>query len=161
MSLKSFCFAGALALFPFVASAQMMVEDSYARSASAVAVSGAAFLHIMNPSEIDDRLIGASSEVAERVELHTHMQDDAGVMRMVHVEEGFEIPSGEALMMQRGGIHVMLLGLRQPLTQGDEFELTLEFETAEPVTVTVPVDLERQPAHGGMGHGHMNHGSDS
>jgi hypothetical protein len=52
-------------------------------------------------------------------------------------------------------MHVMFLGLNRPLTQGDEVEVTLTFEQAGEVTVTIPVDNERMPA--GMGHG-MQHG---
>ena len=160
MSLKPLLFAGALALLPSIAAAQMQVEDPYARAASATAISGAAFMLITNPTDTDDRLIAARSDVAARVELHTHIQTDEGVMRMVELEEGIPLPAGETVMLQRGGLHVMFLGLTRPLNQDDAVELTLEFENAEPLTVTVPVDLQRMPAHGGMGmqHGQM-HGS--
>jgi hypothetical protein len=163
MSFKTTLFAGALALVPTFAMAQMVVEDPYARAASAAAISGAAFMAIMNPTDTDDRVVSAASDIAERVELHTHIQTDEGVMRMVHVEDGFAIAAGETIMLERGGMHVMFLGLRQPLLQGDSVEVTLSFEHAAPLTVTIPVDLERQPAHGAMGtmnHGAMDHGSD-
>lgn len=156
MSLKPLILAGALALIPALAAAQMQVEDPYARAASAAAISGAAFMAVTNPTDTDDRILGARSDVAERVELHTHIQTDEGVMRMVEVEEGIPLPAGETVMLQRGGLHVMFLGLTRPLNHGDEIEITLEFETAEPLTVTVPVDLERMPAHGGMT---MQHGN--
>jgi hypothetical protein len=57
-------------------------------------------------------------------------------------------------MLERGGRHVMLMGLRGPLEQGKEIEITLTFENAEPLTVTVPVDNERMPDMG------MSHGTD-
>jgi copper(I)-binding protein len=161
MSLKPYLFAGALALIPALAAAQVQVEDAYARAASAAAISGAAFMAVTNPTDTDDRIVAARSDVAERVELHTHIQTDEGVMRMVELEDGIALPAGETVMLERGGLHVMFLGLTRPLNHGDEIEVTLEFETAEPLTLTVPVDLERMPAHGGMGgmqHGHM-HGS--
>jgi copper(I)-binding protein len=160
MSFKTSLIAGALALLPTLAAAQMVVEDPYARAASPVAISGAAFMAITNPTDTDDRVIGATTEAAERAELHTHIQTDEGIMRMVHVEEGFALPAGETIQLQRGGLHVMLLGLRDPLLQGNEIEITLEFETAEPLTVTVPVDLDREPMdHGTMDHGSMDHGT--
>ena len=166
MSLKSTCLAAALAAFPalvtFSATAQMAVEDPYARASSPAAISGAAFMQIMNPTDQDDRVIGVRTEIAERAELHTHLQADNGMMQMVHVEEGFAIPAGGMIHLERGGMHVMFLGLRQPLAQGDTVEITLEFEHAAPLTVTVPVDLERQPGAGGMDHsGHAGHGNDS
>lgn len=153
MSLKSLLLAGVCAALPIAASAQMIVEDAYARAASAAARSGAAFMEITNPTDTDDRVIDAASNAAERVELHTHIQED-GIMRMVHVEEGFPIAAGETIMLERGGRHVMLMGLRGPLEQGKEIEITLTFENAEPLTVTVPVDNERMPDMG------MSHGTD-
>jgi copper(I)-binding protein len=160
MSLKSILFAGALAALPSLAAAQMQVGDPYARAASPMAVSGAAFMAVPNPTDTDDRIVAATSDIAERVELHTHIQNSDGVMQMVELEDGIPLPAGETVLLERGGLHVMFLGLRQPLNQGDEITVTLEFETAEPLTVTIPVDLQRMPAHGGgmqHGHGH-NHG---
>jgi copper(I)-binding protein len=156
MSLKPLFIAGAFALLPSFALAQMQVEDPYARAASAMAVSGAAFMAVTNPTDQDDRIIAARSDVAERVELHTHIMTDDGVMRMVEVEEGIPLPAGETVLLQRGGLHVMFLGLRQPLLQDEEIEVTLEFETAAPLTVTIPVDLNRMPEQQGtmMGEGH-------
>ncbi len=109
-----------------------------------------------------DRLVGVSSDAAARTELHTHLEGENGVMRMVHVEEGFELPADGMIAMQRGGKHVMLMGLNAPMEQGATVTVTLTFEKAGDVVVEVPVDLERQD-HGGMTHGHggMNHGSGS
>ncbi|MFP4239831.1 MAG: copper chaperone PCu(A)C [Rhodosalinus sp.] len=156
MPLRTHFLAGALALaaLPAAATDDITVRDAYARSSGAMAASGAAFMVIENHGGANDRLIGAASDVAERTELHTHREDDMGVMRMIHVEEGFDVPAGGTLEMRRGGHHVMFLGLSEPLEQGDSVMLTLEFETAGEVTVEVPVDLERQPMHGaGRGQG--------
>ncbi len=120
------------------------VRDPYARAASPVARSGAAFMEIVNPGPEDDRLLAVDSDVAVRVELHTHIAE-GDVMRMVHVEEGFPLPAGETLRLARGGRHVMLMGLAGPLEQGDAFELTLRFERAGDLSVEIPVDLERMP----------------
>lgn len=157
MTLRFTLLAGACALFPTLASAQMMVEDAYARAASPVAQSGAAFMAIHNDTDRDDRVLSARSDIAERVELHTHL-DDNGVMRMMEMGEGIPLPAGEVTRLERGGMHVMFLGLRQSLDHGEEIEVTLTFEHAEPVTVTVPVDLERQPGQSGMQHGSPGHG---
>ena len=156
MSLKTTLLAGACALLPNFAIAEMMVQDAYARAASPSAQSGAAFMEIMNMGEADDRLIAASSDIAARVELHTHIMD-GDVMRMVEMEEGFAIPAGDTVMLERGGKHVMFLGLNRSLAQGDEVEVTLTFENAGEMTVMIPVDNERQPAMGG-GHGQGSDG---
>ncbi len=124
------------------------VEDPFARSSTAMAVSGAAFMTLINNGSEDDRLIAASSDIAKRIELHTHIESAEGVMRMVHVEEGFVIPAGGSHALARGGDHVMFMGLTKPLAQGDMISLTLTFEQAGDVMVEVPVDLIRKPKHG-------------
>ena len=145
--------SGAVALFlASPAFAEIAVQDAYARSASPTAKTGAAFMMIQNSGDTADRLIGVSSEAAARVELHTHEEDANGIMRMIHVEEGFELPAGGMIAMQRGGKHVMLMGLTDALEQGETIAITLTFEAAGDLTVDVPVDLERQD-HGGMTHG--------
>ncbi|MDZ4135925.1 MAG: copper chaperone PCu(A)C, partial [Paracoccaceae bacterium] len=93
-----------------------------------------------------------------------HKQDANGVMQMIAVPEGFAIPAGASHALQRGGDHVMLLGLTAPLKQGDMIDFTLTFEHGGAVTVQVPVDLERETAaptmpEGAMNHGAMNHGA--
>lgn len=161
MSLKSVFLAATLSLAPAVAmadTAKIMVVDPYARSASPSAKSGAIFLELMNQGQ-DDRLIAASTPAAKRAELHTHQEDADGVMRMLHVEEGFALPAGEALMLKRGGKHVMLMGLTAPLENGATVPLTLTFEKAGEITVDVIVDRDRKPSHGGHGHGHGQDGS--
>lgn len=135
---------------------EITIKDGYVRSSNPKVA--AAFMGLSNTGAADDRLIGASSEAAKRVELHTHkMVDD--VMRMVEVEEGFAVPAGGMAMLERGGNHVMLMGLVEPLKQGDEVEVTLTFEKAGEVTLTLTVDNERK-AKGHSGHGdHGGHGN--
>ena len=64
-----------------------------------------------------------------------------------------ELPAGGMIMMERGGTHVMFMGLADPFEQGEMIPLTLIFETAGEMEIEVPVDLERQPGHG-MSHDH-------
>ena len=134
----------------------VMVDDPYARASTMMSSSGAAFMMIHNHGDSDDRLVGAASPVADKVELHTHIEDDNGVMRMIHVEEGFALPADGMIAMQRGGNHVMFMGINEPFEQGDMIPLTLTFEKAGDVAVEVPVDLERKPQHGQMDHGDMD-----
>ncbi|MBV2358502.1 copper chaperone PCu(A)C [Thalassococcus sp. CAU 1522] len=150
--------AGAAALTLAVpAFADITIEDAYARSAMPNAKTGAAFMIISNSGDADDRLLSVASDVAQRVELHTHIDNGQGMMQMVEVEEGFVIPAGGSHALQRGGDHVMFMGLTGPLVQGEAVTVTLTFEKAGDMVVEIPVDLERQPAPGGMGHG-MKHG---
>jgi len=160
MSLMKTAFA-AIAAVSFALPAlagDIMIEDPYARASTGMSKSGAAFMIIKNMGEADDRLVAAASDVAMRVELHTHISDANGVMKMVQVEEGFAIPAGGAHALQRGGDHVMFMGLNRPLEQGDTVTVTLTFEKAGEMTIDIPVDLERKPMHG-MTNGQMNMGN--
>jgi hypothetical protein len=134
--------AAALLALPALADEGIAVRDAYARASSPAAKSGAAFMAIENTGSADDRLVAASSDIAARVELHTHIVEN-DVMRMVHIEEGFEIPAGETVLLERGGKHVMFMGLTEPMEQGGTVEVTLTFEEAGEVTVEIPVDLTR------------------
>lgn len=164
MKLARFFTAGALALglsaSPLLAG-DIMVNDPYMRSSTPSSVTGAAFLVLMNHGDKDDRLIAASADVAKRIELHTHLEDDNGVMKMLEVKEGFAIPAGGMHHLKRGGDHIMLMGLTRPLEQGENIPVTLTFEKAGDVEVMIPVDRERKPAHGAMDHSTMDHSNDS
>ena len=133
---------------PGVSLADIIITDPYARVSRPGAPSGAAFMIIENTGETADRLVSASSDAAKRVELHTHIEQDDGVMKMVHVEEGFEIAPGASYALKRGGAHVMFMGLTETLEQGGEVTVTLVFEQAGEMVVAIPVDNERKAEHG-------------
>ena len=164
-TLTSAALAATLLALPAFAQ-DITVSDAYARASSPVAKSGAAFMVIHNAGSQDDRLISAQSDAAAVVELHTHMDMGEGVMKMMHVEEGFPIPAGGMHALARGGDHVMLMGLTGPMEQGNTVSVTLVFENAGEMVLDVPVDLARKPdegAHdmsGGMSHD-MSHDNDS
>lgn len=95
---------------------------------------GGGYLTLRNEGEKADRLIGASSPVAERVEIHAmEMEDD--VMRMRKLEDGLEIPAGATVELAPGGIHIMMIGLQEPIAEGDMVPLTLVFEEAGEIRV--------------------------
>jgi hypothetical protein len=130
------------------------VEDGFAFAAGAMARSGAAYMRITNSNAEDDRLIAARSDAAQRVELHTHVLQD-GVARMVEVTEGIPIPAGETVLLERGGLHVMFMGLTGPWSADAPVEVVLVFEKAGEVPVALPVtpEMPMPPAgtHGGHG----------
>jgi copper(I)-binding protein len=135
----------------------IMIHDAYARSSGPTAKTGAAFFTVMNHGDIEDRLISAATTASKVVELHTHIDAGDGVMLMRKDEDGFEVTAGGSHELARGGDHVMMMGLTEPFVQGETVELTLTFEQAGDITVTIPIDNERTPAHGEMDHGSMDH----
>ncbi len=147
----------ALISMPALGLADIVVSDPYARVSRPNAPTGAAFMIIQNTGDSADRLVAASSTVAKRVELHTHIDQGDGIMKMTEIEGGIVIAAGESHVMARGGDHVMFMGLTKTLDQGGTVEVTLSFENAGDITISVPVDNERKPDHGAMGHGSMQH----
>ncbi|MGI3168632.1 copper chaperone PCu(A)C [Pseudooceanicola sp. C21-150M6] len=138
--------------------AEIVFGDPYALSSGPGAVAGAAFMEITNTGSEDDRLVAVSTAAARKVALHTHIAGDDGVMRMRPVADGIVVPAGGHVLLERGGYHVMLMGLTAPLEQGAMVEMVLRFEKAGDITLQVPVDLDHAPgAHGD--HGSMGHGS--
>lgn len=134
----------------------LLVNDPYARAARPNAPTGAAFMTLMNSSDSDIKVTGVRSDVAKRVELHTHIDKGEGVMQMTQIEGGIMIPAGEMHMLKRGGDHVMLMGLNQSLVDGESISVTFELENGDEVTVDIPVDNKRKPKHGA---GHSDHKS--
>jgi copper(I)-binding protein len=129
----------------------LVIERTWARES--VTPTGAAYLTVRNQGDADDRLIGISTDVAERAELHSSVMQD-GVMRMRPVE-AVEVPAHGEAVLAPGGLHVMLIGLKGPLKEGGSFAMTLAFEHAGEVEVTTAIE---DIAYGGAGHGH-GHGN--
>lgn len=151
--MKTLALAAAAALFPASLLAQApTISDAYARSSNPK--TGAAFMVIANPGTADCTLVAAGGDAAERIELHTHREVD-GVMTMQRDEDGFVVPAGGTHALERGGDHVMFLGLKAPLVDGGVVPLTLDFGPCGTVAVEVPVDNARGPA----AMPPMNHGS--
>jgi copper(I)-binding protein len=109
-------------------------------TASPVAMTGTAavYMTIANGGAEGDRLLGGTTDAAQAVEIHD-MADADGMMQMRLLPEGLEIPGGSQVVLEPGGLHVMLFGLTRELPNGETYALTLEFERAGEVTLEVPV----------------------
>lgn len=127
---------------------KISIEQQWARATAPGANNGAAFMTLVNDGATD-KIVAAAADVSDVVELHTHIKDGE-VMRMRQVE-AIEVTGGSTTALKPGGLHIMLIGLHQPLTEGDSFPLTLTFESGGEVVIDVPVR-----AMGAMGksHGH-------
>lgn len=119
-----------------------------------LARSAAAYLRIVNNGTTADRLIAAASARAGIVELHTHIMD-GGIARMRRVE-AVEIAPGATVTFQPGGLHVMLMGLTAPMTEGERVKLMLTFEKAGQIEVEIFIERPRRDAPA-AGHGHSGH----
>ena len=138
MSIKILAFVAGLAVTSTALAqpAQLEVNNAWARATPGKAENGAAYVTIQSPTA--DRLVAASSPVAKKAELHT-MSMQGMVMKMRPIA-GLDIPPGQPVTLKPGGEHIMLMGLNQPLREGQSFPLTLNFQKAGPRTVTVAIE---------------------
>lgn len=141
-------------------SSGVTVTKPWARATPGGAKVGAAYLQLSAAPSGPDKLVAARSPVAGNVELHTHSQVD-GVMKMRRVDD-IAVAPGKNVTLKPGGLHIMLMDLKQPLKEGETIDLTLVFEKAGEVAVKVPVlkvgSAGPDGAKGGGGHGgHHKH----
>ncbi|MDJ0807079.1 MAG: copper chaperone PCu(A)C [Gammaproteobacteria bacterium] len=131
------------------------VKDPYVRAVPPGQPNSASFMALSNTDAQGHALVAAESPVSKVVELHTHTMED-GMMRMRQVEK-IELPAGEPVALQPGGLHVMLIGLQQELVPGAEIPITLVFEDGSKLSIKAPVrKLQMHMKH--MDHsGHKDH----
>jgi len=137
----------------------LQITEPWARESPPTMTNGAVYMTLTNTGSETDRLLEGSGEVAETIELHTHiMENHVAKMRKV---ESIEVATGQPTVLQPGGLHIMLIGLKQPLTAGQTFPLTLRFEKAGEIPVEVTVrgkdaDAAEMPQSDGHAHHHHN-----
>jgi len=115
------------------------IEQPWARATPKGATIGAGYMKITNTGSEPDRLVGGSASFAGRLEVHS-MTMEQGVMKMREVKDGLEIKPGEMVELKPGGYHMMFVGLKQPLKQGEDLTVTLKFAKAGTVEVKYPVE---------------------
>jgi periplasmic copper chaperone A len=120
--------------------------DAWIRATPPGARNAAAYMTITRTGAAD-RLLGAATPAAGAVEIHTHVVE-AGLQRMVRVAE-LTLPAGEAVRLEPGGLHLMLIDVAAPFVAGTKVAFSLRFETAGTVELEVPVVDARAagPAH--------------
>lgn len=125
------------ALPQWAGAAELQISQAWARPTPPTAQVGAVYFSVSNRGAKEDRLLGVSSTVAGSVEIH-ETQMIKGVMQMRPVAS-IVCPPGATVKVEPGGLHVMLLGLKQPLIEGTRMDLTLRFRDAGVLTLQVPV----------------------
>jgi len=129
--------AGVVRAEPMASVGEVAVHDAWARASIGQIRTSAAYLTLEVTGEQPDRLIAAASPIAETVGLHTHVMDgDVARMRPV---AAIEIAPGAPTVLEPGGLHIMLTGLKQPLVEGEILPLSLTFERAGAVELEVPI----------------------
>jgi copper(I)-binding protein len=146
-----------------VKAGDLVISHAWSRATPGGAKIGAGYLTIDNKGSAPDRLVAVSGDVAGKIEVHEMAMND-GVMTMRPLDKGLPIEPGKAVTLAPGGYHLMMMDLKSPLKQGDKLPLTLDFEKAGKVAVTLDVGsvgakgpageggdtMKKMPDHSGM-----------
>jgi copper(I)-binding protein len=145
MSLKATLIAAAMALAAPAALAHdykagaIEIGHPWARATPRGASVAAGYIKLSNTGSTPDRLVGGTSEAAGRVEIHDMTMTD-GVMQMRPLKDGIELKPGQTVELKSGSFHLMMVGLKQQLQQGQRIKGTLIFEKAGPVDIEYQVE---------------------
>ena len=137
-----------------VKAGDLVITQAWSRQTPSGAKVAGGYLTIENKGTSADRLVSGSGDVAGRVEIH-EMAMDGGVMTMRPVDKGLVIDPGKTVKLAPGGHHLMLMDLKNPLKQGDKVPLTLQFEKAGKVNVSLDVQGVGAKGPGDDHSGHM------
>jgi periplasmic copper chaperone A len=150
-----------------VKAGDLVITQAWSRATPGGAKVGGGYLTIENKGAAPDRLIGGSADIAGKVQLH-EMATSNGVMTMRPLDNGLIIEPGKTVKLAPGGYHLMLFDLKSPLKQGDRLPVTLEFEKAGKVKLSLDVqgvgaqgpagkadgggqmEMKKMPDHSGM-----------
>ncbi|MGB8315481.1 MAG: copper chaperone PCu(A)C [Aestuariivirga sp.] len=123
----------------------LMIEHPWSRETTANADVAAGFMSITNNGKEDDKLIKATAEISDTVQLHS-MKIENDVMTMFEMKDGIVIPAGQTVDLKPKSLHVMFMNIKAHPKMGDEFKGTLTFEKAG----TVEVEFAVEAADAGM-----------
>ncbi|WGF87197.1 copper chaperone PCu(A)C [Marinivivus vitaminiproducens] len=138
-----------------VTAGTIVIEHPWTRATPPGARVAGGYLVLENLGSDSDRLTGLSSPAADRVEIH-EMAMDGGVMTMRPVEDGLDLPPGQGVALEPGGLHLMLIDLKSGLTEGQSVPVTLTFAkggTAEIELAVQPMGAKAPTAGHAMQHG--------
>ncbi|MBX9651837.1 MAG: copper chaperone PCu(A)C [Xanthobacteraceae bacterium] len=139
-----------------VKAGDLVISQAWSRATPGGAKIAGGYLTIENKGSAPDRLVGGSGDIAGKVEVH-EMAMNNGVMTMRALDKGLAIEPGKTVKLAPGGYHLMMFDLKGPLKQGDKVPVTLQFEKAGKVTLSLDVQGVGAQAPGGMDHsGHMD-----
>lgn len=128
----------------------LKIDHPWARPSIGETKNSAAYFKIENTGKAADRLVSAKADIAERTELHESV-DEGGVAKMLPLKDGIPVPADGEAELKPLGMHVMLMGLKSKLEEGQSFPMTLTFEKQGDVQVEVKIEA------GASGHNHSHH----
>ena len=133
-----------------VKAGDLVISQAWSRATPGGAKVAGGYLTIENKGTAADKLVSVSADIAGKAEVH-EMAMDNGVMKMRLLDKGLVIDPGKTVKLAPGGYHLMLQELKGPFKQGDKVPVTLQFEKAGKVAVSLDVQGVGAPAPGGGG----------
>jgi copper(I)-binding protein len=144
-----------------VKAGDLVISQAWSRATPGGAKVAGGFLTIENKGSTPDKLVSVSAEIAGKAEVH-EMAMDNGVMKMRPLDKGLVIEPGKTVKLAPGGNHLMLQELKGPFKEGEKVPVTLVFEKAGKVSVSLDVQgvgaqapgggqmMKKMPDHSGM-----------
>ncbi len=133
-----------------VKAGDLVISQAWSRATPGGAKVAGGFLTIENKGTAPDKLISVSADIAGKAEVH-EMATDNGVMKMRALDKGLAIEPGKTVKLAPGGYHLMLQDLKGPFKEGEKVPVTLTFEKAGKVAVSLDVQGVGAKAPGGGG----------
>ena len=131
-----------------VKAGDLVISQAWSRATPGGAKVAGGFLTIENKGSAPDKLVAVSAEIAGKTEVH-EMAMDNGVMKMRPLDKGLVIEPGKTVKLAPGGYHLMLQDLKGPFKEGEKVPVTLQFEKAGKVAVSLDVQGVGAQAPGG------------
>ena len=122
------CLSALIFFSAFAAQAQVQIEKPWARATAPGASVAGGYMVMRNQGIAGDRLVGVSSPVSAKVEMHVHINDN-GVMKMREVR-GYDVPAKGAFELKPGGSHLMFMDIKRPFKEGEKLPVKLKFQRA-------------------------------
>jgi copper(I)-binding protein len=123
----------------------LVINHPWSRATPKGAAVAGGYLKITNTGTTPDRLLGGSTAIAKRFEIH-EMSMDGGVMKMRELTNGLEIPAGQSVELKPGSYHVMMMSLSKQLTKGERVKASLQFEKAGKIDIEFTIEAVGGPA---------------
>jgi hypothetical protein len=137
-----------------VKAGDLVISQAWSRATPSGAKIAGGFLTIENKGAAPDRLLGGSGDIAGKIEIH-EMAMNNGVMTMRPLDKGLVIDPGKTVKLAPGGYHLMIMDLKTPFKQGDKVPVTLQFEKAGKVALSLEVQGVGAQAPADSTGGHM------
>ena len=141
-------------LTAFAANAEIAIEGAFAHPPIGQSNVGIAYMTIHNKGEQNRQLIAASAKGVDNVELHDHFMD--GDMMQMRKVDAIVLPAGQAVALEQGGLHLMLIGVNAPMPIGESLEIVFTLDNGETMTSAVPI-LARGAKLSPDDHDHSHH----